>query len=60
MSSEAEQYYLYARECVQMAEQAGSEETRKKILELALVWTNAALLAEQSATKARPPSPKVA
>jgi hypothetical protein len=60
MSSEAEQYYSYARECVEMAEQAGSEEARKKILELARVWTTAALLAEQPATKAKPPSPHVA
>jgi hypothetical protein len=47
MLEKAKEYREYARECVRMAEQADSEETRGKLLELARVWTNAALLEEE-------------
>lgn len=35
MLEKAKEYHEYARECVRMAEQADSEETRGKLLELA-------------------------
>jgi hypothetical protein len=53
MLEKAKEYHEYARECVRMAEQADSEETRGKLLELARVWTNAALLEEEDAIKTK-------
>jgi hypothetical protein len=49
MMEKAKEYREYARECVGMAEQADSEETRGTLLELARLWMNAALLEEGSA-----------
>jgi len=46
MLEKANEYLKYARECVTMAEQADSEETRSTFLELARLWTNAALFEE--------------
>jgi hypothetical protein len=44
MRSEADKYYAYARECLKQAEHADSESKRDRLLELARVWTQAALL----------------
>jgi hypothetical protein len=46
MSADAKKYHAYARECLQFAEQADSVETREKLLELSLVWMEAALREE--------------
>jgi hypothetical protein len=45
---EAKKYLDYARECVKQAEEAHTQERRDKLIELARVWTQAAL-AEQAA-----------
>jgi hypothetical protein len=60
MSSEAKKYYGYARECVRFAEEANSVETRNKLLELARVWMDAALIEEQAAVRAHIRAPKAA
>ena len=44
MLQKAKEYQEHGRECVRMAEQAGSEATRDRLLELARVWMNAALI----------------
>ena len=51
MSWEARKYYAYARECARLAEQANSVEKRNKLLELARVWMDAALVEEQAAVE---------
>ena len=57
MSFHAHKYHGYARECVRLAEQADTLERRDKLIELARVWTEAALteeLAHQSAAQSLP------
>jgi hypothetical protein len=44
MIAKAREYQKYARECIRMADRADSEETRDRLLELAQVWMNAALI----------------
>jgi hypothetical protein len=44
MLAKAKQYQEHARECIRMAEQADSEETRDRLLELARIWMNSALI----------------
>jgi alanine-alpha-ketoisovalerate/valine-pyruvate aminotransferase len=44
MLAMAREYQEHARECVRMADQADSEETRNRLLELARAWMNAALI----------------
>ena len=51
MLAKAKEYQERARECVRMAEQADSEESRGRLLQLAQVWMNAALTEEESAIK---------
>jgi len=60
MSWQAKKYRGYATECVRLAKQADSIEKRNKLLELARVWMDAALVEEQFATETRPLSPQVA
>jgi hypothetical protein len=43
MLREAAKYRDYARECLRQADQADSPERREKLVELARVWTDAAL-----------------
>ena len=43
MGAEARKYFAYARECARQAREATSAERRDKLLELARVWTIAAL-----------------
>ena len=43
MGWEAKKYFAYARECARQADEATSAERRDKLLELARVWTIAAL-----------------
>jgi hypothetical protein len=44
MLGKAREYQEYARECVRMAQEADSEETRDRLLEIAKVWMDAALI----------------
>jgi hypothetical protein len=44
MLAKAKEYQERARGCVRMAEQADSEETRDRLLELARIWMNSALM----------------
>jgi hypothetical protein len=53
MSWEARKYHAYARECSRLAEQADSIEKRNKLLELARVWLDAAIIEEQIAAEGR-------
>jgi hypothetical protein len=43
MLPDAKKYHAYARECLELAEQADSAETRQKLIELSRVWMEAAL-----------------
>ena len=56
----AKKYRGYATECVRLAKQADLIEKRNKLLELARVWSDAALVEEQFATEARPLAQQVA
>jgi hypothetical protein len=60
MSWQASKYRGYANECVRLSEQADSIEKRDKLVELARVWADAALVEERFAAEARPISPRVA
>ncbi|PWT85768.1 MAG: hypothetical protein C5B56_13520 [Proteobacteria bacterium] len=53
MSWEVTKYKNYARECMRLAEQAGSVEARNKLIELAQVWSEAALVEQQAAHRLR-------
>ena len=46
MLFEAKKYHAYARECLQMAEETDSANTRQTLIELAHVWMEAALREE--------------
>jgi hypothetical protein len=52
MSWEAKKYRRYASECVRLAQQANSVEKRNKLVELARVWIDAALVEDQLAAEA--------
>jgi hypothetical protein len=43
MGREAKKYLDYARECTRQAEEADNPQRRDKLIELARVWTQAAL-----------------
>lgn len=47
MRSHAVKYFAYARECERQALEAEDNERRKRLLELARDWTEAALLEER-------------
>lgn len=53
MSWEVTKYRNYARECMRLAEEARSVETRNKLIELAQVWSEAAVLEQEVATRLR-------
>jgi hypothetical protein len=55
MSWHVQKYHGYSRECVRLAEEASSAEKRNKLLELARVWADAALVEEQAAGRVKPP-----
>ena len=46
MLPEAKKYHAYARECLELAEQADSPDVRQKLIELSRVWMEAALREE--------------
>ena len=52
MSWQAKKYRDYASECVRLAQQADSIEKRNKLLELARVWADAAVVEDQLAAEA--------
>ena len=52
MSWQAKKYRGYASECVRLARQADSIEKRNKLLELARVWADAAVVEDQLAAEA--------
>ncbi len=47
MLSEVKKCYTYARDCLQMAEQATEPDTKKSLIELAHIWMEAALKEER-------------
>ncbi len=49
MPSEAEKYWQYSRECTQQAVEAETPELRDQLLDLARVWTEAALREDMNA-----------
>ena len=51
MGAEAKKYFAYARECARQAGEATSSERRDKLLELARVWTVAALTEGNAAVR---------
>jgi len=51
MSWQARKYRDYASECVRLAQQADSIEKRNKLLELARVWADAAVVEDQLAAE---------
>ena len=47
MLSEAKKFHEYARECLQLAEQAIEQNIRKSLIELSYIWMEAALKEER-------------
>jgi hypothetical protein len=47
MLSEARKFHAYARECLQLAEQATEPDIRKSLIELSHIWMQAALEEER-------------
>jgi hypothetical protein len=59
-----DEYHQYARECLQSASKAQSEQERKQFVSMARAWTQAALLegvpnpTANEEDRASPPSPR--
>ena len=51
MPGEAENYWEYSRECITQALEAKTPELRNQLLDLARMWTKAALCAELNAKR---------
>ena len=47
MLSEAKKYHDYARECLELAEEAARSDVSERLIELSRVWMEAALLEEK-------------
>ena len=47
MLSEAKKFHTYARECLQLAEQAIEPDIKKSLIELSHIWMEAALEQER-------------
>jgi hypothetical protein len=56
MPGEAEKYWEYSRECTKQALEAEVPELRNQLLDLARMWTKAALCAELNAKRSAPKS----
>lgn len=52
-SSEAEKYWQYSQECTRQAVEADTPELRDQLLELARLWTEAALREEMNSKTLR-------
>jgi hypothetical protein len=55
MLSEAKKFHAYARECLQLAEQATEPDIRKRLIELSHIWMEAALEEERHIMHERAP-----
>ena len=55
MPADAKRYWQYAQECSRQAVEAATPELRDQLLDLARVWTEAAMCEELTANR---PSPK--
>ena len=55
MLSEAKKFHSYARECLQLAEQATEPDIRKRLIELSHIWMEAALEEERHIMHERAP-----
>jgi len=51
LSSEAQQYHAFARECLDMADKANDEDVRRRLIELSQEWMAAALMEERAAQR---------
>ena len=56
MPSEAKKYWQYARECSRQAVEAETPELRGQLLDLARVWTEAAMCEELNPNRSSPKS----
>ena len=56
MPSEAKKYWQYSQECTRQAVEAETAELRDQLLDLARMWTEAALLVETNAKHSVPKS----
>ena len=54
MRSEAQKYWQYSRECAKQAVEAETLELQHRLLELARLWTEAALCEERNSETYRP------
>jgi hypothetical protein len=48
MMTSAKQYHAYARECLNLAEEAEQADVRKSLIELSRAWMQAALTEEKN------------
>jgi hypothetical protein len=55
MLSEAKKFHSYARECLQLAEQAIEPDIQKSLIELSHIWMEAALKEERYILRERTP-----
>jgi hypothetical protein len=55
MLSEAKKFHEYARECLQLAEQATEPDIQKSLIELSHIWMEAALKEERHTLPERAP-----
>ena len=55
MMKSAKQYHAYARECLNLAEEAEQPDVRKSLIELSRAWMQAALTEEKSTSTKSPP-----
>ena len=53
MLSEAKKFHRYARECLQLAEQAAEPDIKKSLIELSHIWMEAALEEERHILRTR-------
>ena len=51
LSSDAQQYHAFARECLDMADKANDEDVRRRLIELSQEWMAAALMEERAAQR---------
>jgi hypothetical protein len=56
MLSEAKKYHGYARECVRLAGAAETPELRDRLIDLARIWIDAAMIEEETEEKSTRPS----
>ena len=57
LSSEAKQYHAFARECLEMAENANDPSVRLRLIELSREWMEAALIEERREASREKPAP---